>query len=129
VLLNYGHTLAHALEAAGLASEDATSGPDQLRHGEAVGIGLVFAAELAHRMGRIDPPRVERHREVVAGYSLPVELPPGADLAQLVAFMERDKKSDGGLAFVLDGPAGVELVTGVSPGLVYETLEAFGDGR
>ena len=44
-LLNYGHTLAHALE---------TAGRYDLRHGEAVAIGLVFAAELAHRLGRID---------------------------------------------------------------------------
>ncbi len=44
-LLNYGHTLAHALE---------TAGRYDLRHGEAVGIGLVYAAEVAHRLGRID---------------------------------------------------------------------------
>ncbi len=43
--LNYGHTLAHALE---------TGGRYDLRHGEAVAVGLVYAAELAHRLGRID---------------------------------------------------------------------------
>ena len=53
MVLNYGHTLAHALEAAGFASEDADSSGPELRHGEAVGIGLVLAAELAHLMGRI----------------------------------------------------------------------------
>src|SRR5271165_3466648 len=57
VILNYGHTLAHALEAAGLASEDSSSPESELRHGEAVGIGLVFAAELAHNMGRIESSR------------------------------------------------------------------------
>ena len=61
-LLNYGHTLAHALE---------TAGRYDLRHGEAVGIGLVFAAELAHALGRIDDGRVAEHRRVVASYDLP----------------------------------------------------------
>ena len=70
-ILNYGHTLAHALEAAAFA-------PDRqwdLRHGEAVAIGLVFAAELAHRLGRIDSARVELHREVVSGFGLSYVMP------------------------------------------------------
>ncbi|MGA3353164.1 MAG: 3-dehydroquinate synthase family protein [Acidimicrobiales bacterium] len=128
-ILNYGHTLAHALEAAGLASEDSTSPATQLRHGEAVGIGLVFAAALAHRLGRIDFARVERHRQVVAGYDLPMRLPPGAELSELVGFMARDKKSDGTLTMVLDGPAGVEPVSGVSAELVSEVLEEMGGDR
>jgi 5-deoxy-5-amino-3-dehydroquinate synthase len=122
VILNYGHTLAHALEAAGFASEDSKSPVTELRHGEAVGTGLVFAAELAHRMGRIDAARLERHREVVAGYDLPVVLPVGADPGVLLGFMSRDKKSDGGLKLVLDGPAGVELVGDINPQLVLEVL-------
>ena len=123
MILNYGHTLAHALEATGLASEDASS-PAELRHGEAVGIGLVFAAELARLLGRIGAPRVERHRTVVAGYGLPVELPPGADSATLVGFMARDKKSAGGLSFMLDGEAGVEPVHDVGPDVVYAAIDA-----
>ena len=55
-MLNYGHTLAHALEIAG--SHD-------LRHGEAVAIGLVYAAELAGELGRIDRSRIQQHRRVV----------------------------------------------------------------
>ena len=139
VILNYGHTLAHALEAAGLASEDANgehangehanSPASVLRHGEAVGIGLVFAAELAQLMGRIGSSRVERHREVVAGYDLPVKLPPGADPDALVRFMSHDKKSDGGLTLVLDGPGGVEPVRGVSPEMVLEALDALRGDR
>ena len=65
-ILNYGHTLAHALE---------TAGRYDLRHGEAVAIGLVFAAELARRLGRIDDERVAEHRPVVGGYDLPSALP------------------------------------------------------
>lgn len=126
VILNYGHTLAHALEAAGLASEDSNSPATELRHGEAVGIGLVFAAELAHKLGRIDSSRVRRHREVVASYDLPTCLPPDADQASLVRYMTRDKKSDGGLTMVLDGPGGVEQVGGINPELVLEVLAHLG---
>ncbi len=128
MILNYGHTLAHALEAAGLASEDASSSAE-LRHGEAVGIGLVFAAELARLLGRIGTARVERHRGVVAGYGLAVELPRGADPAVLVEYMARDKKSAGGLSFMLDGPKGVEPVHDVGAGTVYEALDAIGGDR
>jgi 5-deoxy-5-amino-3-dehydroquinate synthase len=130
MILNYGHTLAHALEAAGLASEDASRPEIDLRHGEAVAIGLVFAAELAHRMGRISSERVERHRQVVAGYDLPVGLPPGADPGMLVGFMTRDKKAAGGdLTMVLDGPEGVETVHGIPLELVGEVLQGIRGDR
>ena len=65
MVLNYGHTLAHALEADAFDEAAATS-----RHGEAVAIGLVFAALLARRLGRIDDDRVALHRRVVAGFDL-----------------------------------------------------------
>jgi 5-deoxy-5-amino-3-dehydroquinate synthase len=113
-ILNYGHTLAHALE---------TAGHHELRHGEAVAIGLWYAAALARRLGRIDDDRVERHREVLAGYDLPLAPPPGADVEELVALMGRDKKAIDGLTFVLDGPRGVEVVAGVPADLVRETLK------
>ena len=74
MILNYGHTLAHALEGAALAEH-----PDwDLRHGEAVAIGLLFAALLAERLGRIDEARVAEHRAVVGSFDLPTDLPPGA---------------------------------------------------
>ena len=56
MVLNYGHTLAHALEGAALADHHAWD----LKHGEAVAVGLVFAARLAHRLGRIDEARRRR---------------------------------------------------------------------
>ncbi|MDP9019358.1 MAG: 3-dehydroquinate synthase [Actinomycetota bacterium] len=113
--LNYGHTLAHALE---------TAGGYGLRHGEAVAVGLVFAAELAHRLGRIDARRVAEHREVVEAYGLPTTLPPGTDKEELVRLFSRDKKAVEGVTFVLDGPAGVELVPGVPLAAVDAALEA-----
>ena len=100
-ILNYGHTLAHALE---------TAGSYDLRHGEAVGIGLVYAAELAHRLGRIGRARVDEHRRVVAHYGLGTDLPAGYDLDELVMLFRRDKKALDGTTFVLDGPGGVEPV-------------------
>ena len=114
-LLNYGHTLAHALE---IATGHA------LAHGEAVGIGLVYAAVLARTIGRIGDTRVDEHLQVVGGeYELDTSLPPGLDHAMLVDLMGRDKKvlSDG-LTFVLDGPAGVEVVPGVSTQAALDAL-------
>ena len=106
--LNYGHTLAHALEIeTGFA----------IAHGEAVAIGLVYAAHLAHRLGRLGDERVQQHYDVVSGtYELATALPEGVSRERLVALMGRDKKVLGnGLTFVLDGANGVEVVAGVSP--------------
>jgi len=119
MLLNYGHTLAHALEASAFSDE----GTD-LRHGEAVAIGLIFAALLARRLGRIDDARVEEHRQMVAGFDLAVDLPSGGDPDELVSFMARDKKAHHDLTFVLDGPDGVEVVHGVARADVIATLAA-----
>jgi len=118
MLLNYGHTLAHALEA---STFDGAAGWD-LRHGEAVAIGLVFAAMLARRLGRIDDGRVALHRQVVGGFDLAARLPGGADPDRLVSFMARDKKAHHDLTFVLDGPSGVEAVRGIDAADVVATL-------
>ncbi len=114
-VLNYGHTLGHALE---------TAGHYDLRHGEAVAIGLVYAAELARSLGRIDDRRVAQHREVVQSYGLPTALPAGSDATELLALMRRDKKAVSGLSFVLDGPNGVELVRTVDDADAVAALEA-----
>jgi 5-deoxy-5-amino-3-dehydroquinate synthase len=119
-ILNYGHTLAHALE---------TATAHRLAHGEAVAIGLVFAAHLAHRLERIDGHRVGEHVRVVREeYGLETRLPPDVDLDELVALMARDKKALDGLTFVLDGPRGVEVVAGVDPAIVRETLARLRQG-
>jgi 5-deoxy-5-amino-3-dehydroquinate synthase len=112
-LLNYGHTLAHALE---------TVGRYDLLHGEAVAVGLAFAARLARRMGRIDERRVSEHDRLLGAYDLPGRLPPGVDEAELLTVMGRDKKAARGLTFVLDGPAGLDVVAGVEAKDVIETL-------
>jgi 5-deoxy-5-amino-3-dehydroquinate synthase len=113
--LNYGHTLAHAIEIAG---------HHDLRHGEAVAVGLVFAGELAHRLGRIDVDAVAEHRRVVAAYDLPSTLPDGLTNDELVELMGRDKKALDGITFVLDGPNGVEQVTGVPRADIDASIDA-----
>jgi 5-deoxy-5-amino-3-dehydroquinate synthase len=115
--LNYGHTLAHALE---------TAGHYDLRHGEAVAVGLVYAAELAHALGRIDADRVADHRRVVHAYGLADRLPESHDHAELVGLMGKDKKAVDGLTFALDGPDGVEVVAGVDPLTAAVVLERLG---
>ncbi len=132
MILNYGHTLAHALEAAGVGGPGTAGSAGggagvRLRHGEAVAVGLVFAARLARALGRIGDDRVAEHEEVVASYQLPRTIPRGTDLAQLVELMARDKKAHGELTFVLDGPDGVEPVAGVPPPLVKEVLTTLED--
>ncbi len=122
VLLNYGHTLAHALEAVGF---DGRSGVD-LRHGEAVAIGLVFAAELAGRLGRIGGDGIDQHRRIVKGFGLPTGIPDGVRADDLVAFMRRDKKVSDGMVFVLDGASGLERVQGIDEPLVRDVLVATG---
>ena len=113
-VLNYGHTLAHALE---------IDTSFALAHGEAVAVGLVYAAHLAAVLGRIDEARVQEHYDVVGGtYELDTALPDGSDPQRLLALMRRDKKAVASLTFVLDGPRGVEVVPDVSPTAVLEAL-------
>ncbi len=101
-ILNYGHTLAHALET--------STGYDDLLHGEAVALGLVFAGELAAALGRVDGATGASHREIVAALGLPTRAPAGLDAAKLLELMRRDKKARGGMTFVLAGRSGLERV-------------------
>ena len=90
--LNYGHTLGHAIE---LAERY------KWRHGAAVSIGMVFAAELARLNGRLSMAEVQRHRDILLSLGLPVSYP--ADKwPQLLANMRIDKKARGGnLRFIV----------------------------
>ena len=115
--LNYGHTLAHALE---------TVGKHQLAHGEAVAIGLIFAARLARALKRIDDARVDYHELVVGQtYSLQTRMPSGLDINELMAAMARDKKALNGLTFILDSSNGLEIVSDISADVVRSELVNF----
>jgi len=116
-VLNYGHTLGHALE---------TATGHSLQHGEAVAIGLVFAAQLSTALERTPPDLATRTETLVHGLGLPVHAPPGVTAAELLTIMKRDKKSDGGITFVLDGPNGIERVDDPDPVAVNKALAAIG---
>ncbi|HZU19229.1 MAG TPA: 3-dehydroquinate synthase [Candidatus Dormibacteraeota bacterium] len=85
-ILNYGHTVGHALEAA--------SGY-RVAHGRAVAFGMRAAARIAARLGRCAPELVHRQDELLAGFGLPGRLPPVA-LTELLAAIPRDKKRRAG---------------------------------
>lgn len=115
-LLNYGHTLGHALE---------TYGHHDLLHGEAVAIGIAFAAEVARTLGRIDDGRVDEHRRVLGSYDLPMRPPGSVPFEALLPLLARDKKALEGLTFILDGQAGCEVVTDVDPDVLAESYRRF----
>lgn len=112
-LLNYGHTFGHAIE---------TTTHHQYAHGEAVAIGLLCAAHLAHVLGRIDSARVEHHYNVIRKYGLQAALPSGVSAQEFLEVMARDKKAIDGLTFILDGPKGLETVSPVAQESVVEAL-------
>jgi len=120
VLLNYGHTLAHALEKLSLRHD-----PDSLRHGEAVAIGLAFAVRLAHELGLVDVGVIANHDAVLRELGLVRRLPSDADTDELLEAMRHDKKSHHDLSFILPSPDGFTLVPGIDPSTVRDVLERF----
>jgi len=115
-LLNYGHTLAHALE---------RSSNFSLAHGEAVAVGMIYAAHLAHAMQRIGPARVEEHYKVIGQtYGLKVKPDERVNRKELIELMRHDKKAVSGLTFVLDGASGIEVVSGVSEKHLEQAFDA-----
>ena len=115
-ILNYGHTLGHAIE----RREDY-----RWRHGDAVSVGLVFAAELARAAGRLDDPTADRHRVILRALGLPVSYRPDA-LPELTESMRLDKKAKAGqLRFVvLDGLAKPGRLEGPAPGMLATAYAA-----
>ena len=115
-LLNYGHTLAHALE---------RSSDFSLAHGEAVAVGMIYAAHLAHAMQRISQARVEEHYKIIGQtYGLKVKPDERVNRKELIELMRHDKKAVSGLTFVLDGASGIEVVSGVSEKHLEQAFDA-----
>lgn len=115
--LNYGHTLAHALE----IDTDFT-----IAHGEAVSFGVLFAAHVAHRMSRITEERVNEHYHVVHEvYGLRRPLPTGLSIDSLMLAMGRDKKAVDSLTFVLDSDIGLEVVPGIRTEVLRDAYQDF----
>lgn len=91
-ILNYGHTLGHAIE---------HNERYQWRHGVAISIGMVFVAELAQLAGKLAPEIVDRHRSILASLGLPTSYR-ASEFEKLLSTMQRDKKSRAGsLRFVV----------------------------
>ena len=107
-ILNYGHTYAHAVE---------TATGYRWRHGEAVAVGCVFAAEVAHRLGRANADVTALHREAFAAAGLPIAFPEGVGrFEEMAGIMRSDKKVRAGRIrmVLLDDVA--RPVRGVIPG-------------
>ncbi|SEE06480.1 3-dehydroquinate synthase [Ruania alba] len=119
-VLNYGHTFGHAIE---------LHEGFRWRHGEAVAVGMVFVAELAHRAGLIDAELAERHRHVLDLVGLPTRYRAGTWDALRTA-MSRDKKTRGAtLRFVvLEGLARPTRLTGPDPALLEASYAAISEG-
>ncbi len=113
--LNYGHTLGHALERVHGYG---------LRHGEAISVGMVFVAEVAHRTDRIDADLLARHRAVLGLLGLPTT--DDTDFDELLAAMRLDKKTRGNqLRFVvLDGLARPAVLAGPDEALLRDAHQA-----
>ncbi|MDR1964227.1 MAG: 3-dehydroquinate synthase [Planctomycetaceae bacterium] len=115
VLLNYGHTFAHAFE---------IQSGFKLLHGLAVSIGAICAARLAVRLGLVDETFLQRQLDFHQALGLPTEVPNGIDWHQTTGLMRRDKKSEfGKLRFVL--PTGIgscRLIDDVDPSLIERGL-------
>jgi 3-dehydroquinate synthase len=109
-ILNYGHTLGHAIE---------RRERYQWRHGAAVSVGLVFAAELGRLAGRLDDGTAERHRTILTSLGLPVAYDADA-LPQLLEYMAGDKKTRSGVLrfVVLDGLSKPGRLEGPDPSLL-----------
>ncbi len=117
-ILNYGHTFAHAF---GALCEYGT-----LLHGEAVAIGMEYAACLAMRLGRVDQAFVERQTQLIANLNLPTKLPENCQFkpTDVLARMKLDKKTVGNnLRFILPTKIGhVEVVKDIDEQLVLVDL-------
>jgi 3-dehydroquinate synthase len=114
-LLNYGHTLGHAFEAAG--------GYEALLHGEAVAVGMIAAAEIGRRAGVTPPALADRQRALIERAGLPTKPPAGIDRARVTAALALDKKIvAGGQRWVLLEDVGRPIVTSDVPKDVVEAV-------
>ncbi len=114
-ILNYGHTLGHAIEHAERY---------QWRHGAAVSIGMVYAAELSRLAGRLSDSAVQRHRDVLESLGLPMTYRAGA-WSQLLATMQRDKKTRAGMLrfIVLDDIARPTVLQAPDESLLFAAYQ------
>ncbi len=121
VLLNYGHTIGHAIEAA--------TGYESYLHGEAVSVGMMGAANIALNRGLLDAGDVERQADMLRSFGLPLSFE-GVSVDAIEEAMRSDKKvSAGSIRWVLlDGIGNAVTSNDVPPELVRETIEGLAVG-
>jgi 3-dehydroquinate synthase len=113
-ILNFGHTFGHAIEAG--------MGYGEWLHGEAVGCGMVMAADLSHRLGFIDTETRARIRELTRAAMLPV-VAPELGIDRYIELMKVDKKTEAGsIKFILLKKLGDAFITTVPDADLRETL-------
>jgi 3-dehydroquinate synthase len=114
-ILNYGHTLGHAIEHAERY---------RWRHGAAISVGMVFAAELSRLAGRLPDAAALRHRDILTSLGLPTTYRAGG-WPQLLATMQRDKKSRGGMLrfIVLDDIARPTVLQAPDESLLFAAYQ------
>ncbi len=116
-ILNYGHTIGHAVES--------LTGYRVVNHGEAVGIGMVAAGAIATQLHLWDADATQRQHVLIAKTHLPTCLPPGMDLDAILASLQTDKKVEAGkVRFVLPTRIGHATVTDqATPDVIRPVLE------
>jgi len=114
-ILNYGHTLGHAIE---------HTERYQWRHGAAISIGMVFAAELSRLAGRLSDDAAQRHRDILTSLGLPTTYRAGA-WQQLLSTMQRDKKTRGSMLrfIVLDDIARPTVLQAPDESLLFAAYQ------
>jgi len=117
ILLNYGHTIGHAIET--------VSGYGTYLHGEAVAIGMMAAAGIAERLGMIDSELVERQRRVLQSYNLPITAN-DLNVDALIEATKSDKKSRGGTIrwVLLEGPGKATTRRDVPDDVVRDAVQS-----
>jgi 3-dehydroquinate synthase len=116
--LNFGHTFGHAIES-GL-------GYGEWLHGEAVGCGMVMAADLSARLGHISQVDVDRLKRIIESMHLPI-VPPQLGAQRFMELMQVDKKTEAGqIRYITLGSIGAARIQQVPDATVIETLVATG---
>ena len=117
--LNYGHTLGHAIE---------HTERYRWRHGAAVSIGMMFAAELSRLAGRLPESVVDRHRAILESLELPTTYPIGR-WQTVLGTMRRDKKTRGSMLrfVVLDDIGKPRILEGPDDSLLFMAYQSLAD--
>ncbi len=118
-VLNYGHTLGHAIEHAERY---------RWRHGAAISIGMVYAAELSHLAGSLPADAVDRTRRILASLTLPTSYPLGR-WKTLLATMQRDKKARAGMLrfIILDAVGRPRVLNGTDESMLFAAYQEVGE--